>query len=201
MPSQPPPRPAAKSYDGEGIVVGFDPHRCLHAAECVRGLPTVFDVGRRPQGLSSNCRLPGDAWHARSLRCRNALVAPLRDHSGALRSHAPCAARPPFGRRRQFDDRPWVQPGNAPADEVADVVHRCPSGALQYHRTDGMPDEVPDVPTHVSLHADGVLHLRGDLEVATPYGPRHETRVMLCGCGATGNTPYCDHSGHCAEHG
>ncbi|MFE6768675.1 (4Fe-4S)-binding protein [Streptomyces griseus] len=143
VPSQPPPRPAARSYDGEGIVVGFDAHRCLHAAECVRGLPPVFDVDRRP----------------------------------------------------------WVQPDNASADEVADVIHRCPSGALQYHRTDGMPDEVPDVPTHVSLHADGVLHLRGDLEVATAYGPRHETRVMLCGCGATGNTPYCDHSGPCAEHG
>ncbi|MFJ6809870.1 (4Fe-4S)-binding protein [Streptomyces anulatus] len=143
MTSQPPPRPAAKSYDGEGIVVGFDAHRCLHAAECVRGLPAVFDVDRRP----------------------------------------------------------WVQPDRAPADEVADVIHRCPSGALQYHRTDGMPDEVPDVPTHVSLHADGVLHLRGDLEVATPYGPHHESRVMLCGCGATGNTPYCDHSGPCAGHG
>lgn len=99
------------------------------------------------------------------------------------------------------DRRPWIQPDNAPADEVADVVHRCPSGALQYHRTDGMPDEVPDVPTHVSLHADGVLHVRGDLEVATPYGPRHETRVVLCGCGATGDTPYCDHSGPCAAHG
>ncbi|MEU2799643.1 MULTISPECIES: (4Fe-4S)-binding protein [unclassified Streptomyces] len=143
MTSQPPPRPAAKSYDGEGIVVGFDSHRCLHAAECVRGLPAVFDVGRRP----------------------------------------------------------WVQPDNAPADEVAEVIRRCPSGALQYRRTDGMPDEVPDVPTHVSLHADGVLHLRGDLEVATPSGPRRETRVMLCGCGATAAPPYCDHSGPCAGHG
>ncbi|MFF2862207.1 (4Fe-4S)-binding protein [Streptomyces rubiginosohelvolus] len=143
MTSRPPPRPAAKSYDGEGIVVGFDAHRCLHAAECVRGLPAVFDVDRRP----------------------------------------------------------WVQPDNAPADEVAEVIHRCPSGALQYHRTDGMPDEVPDVPTHVSLHADGVLHVRGDLEVATLFGPRHETRVMLCGCGATANTPYCDHGGPCAGHG
>ncbi|WNF30158.1 (4Fe-4S)-binding protein [Streptomyces sp. C11-1] len=141
--STPPPRPAARSYDGEGIVVGFDARRCLHAAECVRGLPAVFEVGRRP----------------------------------------------------------WILPDNAPADEVADVIQRCPSGALQYHRTDGMPDEVPDVPTHVSLHADGVLHLRGDLEVATPYGPHHETRVMLYGCGATGNTPYCDHSGPCAGHG
>ncbi|MFI1843785.1 hypothetical protein ACH439_16870 [Streptomyces microflavus] len=121
-----PPHPAAaRSYDGEGITVSFDAHRCLHAAECVRGLP---------------------------------------------------------------------------ADEVADVIHRCPSGALQYHRTDGLPDEIPDVPTHVSLHPDGVLHLRGDLEVATPHGPHHETRAMLCGCGATGNTPYCDHSGACAGH-
>ncbi|MFI5746905.1 hypothetical protein ACIBBE_13375 [Streptomyces sp. NPDC051644] len=61
-------------------------------------------------------------------------------------------------------------------------------------------DEEPEVPTHVSLHADGVLHLRGDLEVATPEGPRQETRVMPCGCGRTGNTPYCDYSGVCGEH-
>ncbi|MEU4176276.1 hypothetical protein [Streptomyces sp. NPDC026589] len=54
---------------------------------------------------------------------------------------------------------------------------------------------------HRCLQADGVPHVRGDLEVATPRGPRHETRVMLRGCGATGNTPYCDHSGPCAGHG
>ncbi|MFE4333165.1 MULTISPECIES: hypothetical protein [unclassified Streptomyces] len=23
---------------------------------------------------------------------------------------------------------------------------------------------------------------------------------MLCGCGRTGNAPYCDHSGVCGEH-
>ncbi|MEU6019019.1 CDGSH iron-sulfur domain-containing protein [Streptomyces sp. NPDC047515] len=84
---------------------------------------------------------------------------------------------------------------------IADVVHRCPSGALQYHRTDGAFDEEPEVSTHVSLHAGGVLHLRGDLEVVTAHGSRQETRVMLCGCGRTGNAPYCDHSGVCGEHG
>ncbi|MFB7008523.1 MULTISPECIES: CDGSH iron-sulfur domain-containing protein [unclassified Streptomyces] len=57
------------------------------------------------------------------------------------------------------------------------------------------------MPTHLSLRADGVLHLRGDLEVVTLQGPRQETRVMLCGCGRTGNAPYCDHSGACGEHG
>ncbi|MFF3956243.1 CDGSH iron-sulfur domain-containing protein [Streptomyces sp. NPDC001890] len=53
----------------------------------------------------------------------------------------------------------------------------------------------------VPLRDDGVLHPRGDLEVAAPEGPRQETRVMLCGCGRTANRPYCDHSGVCGEHG
>lgn len=137
-----PPHPATRSYDGEGITVSYDAHRCLHAAECVHGLPDVFQAARRP----------------------------------------------------------WIVLEDTPADDVADVVHRRPGGALQYHRTDGLPDEVPDVPTHVSLHGDGVLHVRGDLEVATPEGPRQETRVMLCGCGRTGNAPFGDHSGVCAGH-
>ncbi|SCF89270.1 (4Fe-4S)-binding protein [Streptomyces sp. Ncost-T10-10d] len=102
MVTERPPRPVARSYDGEGVTVRCDVHRCLHAAECARGLPTVFGTGRKP----------------------------------------------------------WIQPGNAPADDIADVIHRCPSGALQYHRTDGAPDEEPEVPTRVPPHADGVFHLR-----------------------------------------
>ncbi|MEU1174705.1 (4Fe-4S)-binding protein [Streptomyces microflavus] len=89
---------AARSYDGEGITVSFDAHRCLHAAECVRGLPAVFEVGRKPWILTGCCTCAGT----------------------------------------------WKSP--------------------------------------------------------PPHGPHHETRVMLCGCGATRNTPYCDHSGACARH-
>lgn len=143
MTGEQPPHPATRSYDGDGITVNYDAHRCLHAAECVHGLPSVFDVARRP----------------------------------------------------------WATPGHAPADEVADVVRRCPSGALRYHRTDGMPDEVPDTPTHVSSHPDGGLHVRGDLEIDTPDGSVRATRAMLCGCGRTGQAPFCDHGGACADHG
>jgi uncharacterized Fe-S cluster protein YjdI len=39
---------ATKRYRGAGIEVTFDTARCLHAAECVRGLPAVFDTARRP---------------------------------------------------------------------------------------------------------------------------------------------------------
>jgi uncharacterized Fe-S cluster protein YjdI len=37
-----------KRYTGEAVDVSFDPVRCRHAAACLRGLPAVFDVDRRP---------------------------------------------------------------------------------------------------------------------------------------------------------
>ena len=37
-----------KRYEGEQIEVTYDAARCLHAAECVRGMPAVFDTAKRP---------------------------------------------------------------------------------------------------------------------------------------------------------
>lgn len=34
-------------YDAPGITVTFDPNRCRHTGICLRGLPLVFDVGRK----------------------------------------------------------------------------------------------------------------------------------------------------------
>lgn len=49
--SQPPgfvPRNPGRRYTGNSVHVTFDGVRCIHAAECVRGLPAVFDRNRRP---------------------------------------------------------------------------------------------------------------------------------------------------------
>ncbi len=37
-----------RSYHGAGITVSYDARRCIHAQECVHGLPEVFDPERRP---------------------------------------------------------------------------------------------------------------------------------------------------------
>ena len=37
-----------KAYESDGVVIHFEARRCIHAAECVRGLPGVFDADRRP---------------------------------------------------------------------------------------------------------------------------------------------------------
>ena len=41
-------RSPTRSYTAPGVTVFYDRGRGLHFAECVRGLPEVFDVEKRP---------------------------------------------------------------------------------------------------------------------------------------------------------
>ncbi|MFG2886261.1 (4Fe-4S)-binding protein [Streptomyces sp. NPDC048297] len=129
-----------KAYEGQSITVTFEAGRCLHAAECVHGLPEVFDTARRP----------------------------------------------------------WIRPDGATADRLAEVVRRCPSGALQYRLAEGGAER-PDRPTRITRSSTGQLTVRGELSVDTQEGPRAETRVVLCGCGQSRLQPYCDHAGPCGQ--
>jgi CDGSH-type Zn-finger protein/uncharacterized Fe-S cluster protein YjdI len=125
-------------FSAPGITVQFRPGRCIHSAECVRGLPVVFQPG----------------------------------------------------------ERPWVHPDRAPADAVAQVIHRCPTGALSYERTDGgAPEPIPARNTAV-LVPDGPIHLRGRIQVVTMGGDvaLEGNRMALCRCGASRRKPLCDGS-------
>ncbi|PWJ26263.1 putative Fe-S cluster protein YjdI [Branchiibius hedensis] len=132
-----------KPYSGRGIEVTYDATRCIHYAECVRGLPAVFDTQKRP----------------------------------------------------------WIQVDNAAASEVAEVVRRCHSGALQYRLADG-PAEAPRTPTSVTAYADGAVVLEGDLQLDgipadVDYVAERETRLTSCGCGKSALWLLCDNTyGH-----
>ncbi|NDJ55047.1 MAG: hypothetical protein GYB68_18410 [Chloroflexi bacterium] len=92
--------------------------------------------------------------------------------------------------------RPWIQPQNSEADVVAEVIHRCPSGALQYERHDGGPEEPLPGENTISLQPDGPLYLRGDLSLLDADGNVlfSDTRMALCRCGASQDKPFCDNS-------
>jgi uncharacterized Fe-S cluster protein YjdI len=46
--NQPPGPGARMEYCGSDIIVYWEPQYCIHVANCVRGLPQVFDRKRRP---------------------------------------------------------------------------------------------------------------------------------------------------------
>ncbi len=93
-------------------------------------------------------------------------------------------------------DRPWVHVDAAPADEIAQVIMTCPSGALHFERLDGGPQEPVSETTTVTVTRNGPLYLRGNIEVRDPNGKviRQDTRMALCRCGYSRNKPFCDNS-------
>jgi uncharacterized Fe-S cluster protein YjdI/CDGSH-type Zn-finger protein len=108
---------------------------------------------------------------------------------GRCRHYAECVR----GLRQVFDPtrRPWIRADLADPDAVAEVVRRCPTGALHYHLPEGEP-EAPTHPTTITRDPRGPLLVRGELVLDTPEGPLPETRAALCACGRTQNRPFCD---------
>jgi len=84
--------------------------------------------------------------------------------------------------------RPWVQPDNAPAEEVAAMIRTCPSGALAFERP--VAQEQPPKINRVAVLENGPLAVAGDLSVEGEA----ITRATLCRCGLSKNKPYCDYS-------
>jgi len=88
---------------------------------------------------------------------------------------------------------PWIHPDDMDVEELAAVARNCPSGAIQYRRKDGQPDETPPPVNLIRTLQDGPNTFRGDLRIdGEPIG----YRATLCRCGASKNKPYCDGSHH-----
>jgi CDGSH-type Zn-finger protein/uncharacterized Fe-S cluster protein YjdI len=123
-------------YANEQIEVTWEPAFCIHVAECLQGLPAVFDSWRRP----------------------------------------------------------WIIVDNASPDQIAEVVRRCPTGALHFRRLDDGPQEPISEETTVQLQPNGPLFVRGTVRIedADEQLIREDTRVALCRCGKSGNKPFCD---------
>lgn len=86
--------------------------------------------------------------------------------------------------------RPWVQPDNASAEEIAAMIRTCPSGALAFKRPSGVEERAPKI-NRLAVLENGPLILAGDVCVE---GGARENRVALCRCGLSKNKPYCDYS-------
>lgn len=94
------------------------------------------------------------------------------------------------------DKRPWIQPENATADAIAETVQRCPTGALQYARHDGVGDEPRPDETTIQVRPNGPLFVRGNIKVTDLNGDVlfESVRAAFCRCGQSENKPFCDNT-------
>ena len=95
----------------------------------------------------------------------------------------------------QLRRRPWIVPDAASADEIANVIERCPSGALQYRRLDGGSQERGPDPAQLVPMRNGPLLVRGRVDVKHEDGTVETLpRAALCRCGQSANKPFCDNT-------
>lgn len=96
---------------------------------------------------------------------------------------------------------PWCKPDLTSLDEIADVVGRCPSGALVYRVKDGTVEETADAENTVQVSYNGPYFIRGELDIndAPEDMPGIRYRAALCRCGHSKNKPYCDNSHEAAN--
>lgn len=88
---------------------------------------------------------------------------------------------------------PWIHPDAMEVERVVEVAHACPSGAIRYHRLDGVHDETAPPVNLASIREAGPYAFRGQLQIdGEPTG----FRATLCRCGASKNKPFCDGSHH-----
>lgn len=87
---------------------------------------------------------------------------------------------------------PWIDPDGASAERIAEVVDRCPSGALSYtldgteHRDRGGSPVIGYAPA-------GPYVVTGGVELAGVEPPEGGTddHYTLCRCGKSTNKPFC----------
>ncbi len=133
--------PETQRFEGENIVVTYNPQLCIRSAACGKALPDVFN----------------------SLQ------------------------------------KPWVNPDQSSADNVAHAVRQCPSGALQFERKDGKIHESPPQKNTMRAVKNGPLQCAGQMQMLDAFEKiaQHLTRAVFCRCGLSQNKPYC--SGRHAE--
>lgn len=197
-------------YDGEHATVTWDAKRCIHAAECVRRLPSVFNAKAKPWVQPSTTdaeTLASAIYHcptgALHLERRDGATEPIPATNTATVTRD--------GPNYFHGDLELV--GHDDMVTLADTrMALCRCGASQNkplcdgaHRKTGFRDEGMVHASELSAPAgkggrltirarpNGPLMCTGPLTVIGTNGlAAYDESAFLCRCGGSQNKPYCD---------
>lgn len=200
-------------YKGNDISVTYDLKKCIHAAECIGGLPSAFDPKRKPwidpdvaeaDAVAATIhRCPSGALQYKRHDGGGAEPVPdtntaviradgpihvrgrleVRDHEGRLLSDA---TRLALCRCGLSSNKPFCDNSHVDSD-FADAGHLGRGGVL----VDDMVNE--DRLLTITAAENGFLRLSGPVTLVGADGEEREiTKGSLCRCGASANKPFCD---------
>jgi CDGSH-type Zn-finger protein/uncharacterized Fe-S cluster protein YjdI len=200
---------AKHSYQGQALRVLFEPRRCIHARQCVLGLPQVFRAEER-------------AWIAPDAAGAEAVIAQVAAcPSGALTYErldgGTVEQAPAINRIRLWEHGPYELRADmeiAGERRLRAVLCRCGASKNKpfcdnSHRdiafkATGEPKEACETERlaarggrlEIRPTRDGPFHVLGNVEIVCGSGRRVacHTETWLCRCGASASKPYCDGS-------
>lgn len=209
--------PQIRTYTGEQIDVTYDAQRCIHVAECLRRLPTVFDTSKRPWVQTDQA--PTGQVAATVLACPSGALHYTRKDGGA-QERDPAAQIQVDNTIRLMKNGPLYvrgdftivnSAGELVLQETRAALCRCGASANKpfcdnSHRTIGFqaaatvsePQTIIEATAGGTLRIEpthnGPLHITGNFTVLNDKGEPiwQGTEAWFCRCGGSANKPFCD---------
>lgn len=204
-------------YEGKDIVVIFDRDRCNHVGECLRGLPKVFNVLRKPWVLPDLAdpdtiaeiimRCPTGSLHFERTDGGDPEPTPGRntlalERNGPVNIRGDIELRDPGGSLLLEDTRiALCRCGRSRSMPYCDGHHYAAdfsdAGRIA-HSVDTPAEEPPRGKLVITVHPGGPFILKGPFVLVSADGETEfrGTRTSLCSCGISKNRPFCDGSHH-----
>jgi len=200
-----------QTYEGENISVCFDATRCIHAGNCVKGLPEVFRSGVEGPWIHADAAAP-DELAALCDTCPSGALTYRRKDGG------PDETKPEINTITIEDDGPLKVHADFTVNDEPTGAYRavlCRCGASKNkpwcdgaHADIGFQDSCtrPPVsepssqpvglPVNIQTFTNGPLLLEGPCEIRNGRGEAviYTERTVLCRCGASKSKPFCDAS-------
>ena len=204
--------PKLREYSGRAITVSFEPGRCIHAAECVKGLPGVFNPDRKPwvepDAAQADAiaavvqRCPTGALHYTMAESDRAEAAPATNSvriacGGPIYIHAKTTWVDGAGKIIVADTRMALcRCGESENKPFCDGRHNAAgfSDPGTVAQDPGNANQAATGDLEIRVVTDGPLLCAGRFEIMDGAGASRGSResAALCRCGQSENKPFCD---------
>jgi len=202
-----------RRYEAADLVVEYEARRCIHAAECVKGLPVVFDPDRRPWIDPSQATVDEIV--------RTVEACPTGALTVQIQGQIPAANAPGGNEIHLQKDGPLFLRGNLQLNQTPELsvaenrIALCRCGASKNKpfcdnshseaefRDDGnlgknilSQEEQEGAILGVTPVKNGPVIIQGPvtLKDSTLTNSHEGSKGAVCRCGLSKNKPYCDGS-------